>query len=64
MDLTITLGWWAVPAAFTVACYAYAISKFQYGGGDYSFPEAWNFIRLIIAAIPVLVAWLIWALLA
>jgi len=64
MTFTITFGWWLLPLAVTVLSYGYAVSKFTSGGGDYSFSEVWNGFLLIIAAIPALVAWLIWALLA
>jgi len=63
MDITITFGWWLLPLAVTVLSYGVAISKFSYGGGDYSFPEVGNAILLIVATIPALLAWLIWALL-
>jgi len=64
MTFTIEFGWWLLPLAVTVVSYGVAISKFSYGGGDYSFPEVGNTILLIVATIPALTAWLIWALLA
>ena len=62
MTFTIDLGWWLIPIAVTVMSYLFAISKFSKGGGDYSFPEVWNGILLLLATIPALLAWLIWAL--
>ena len=63
MTITIGFGWWLLPMAVTIIAYGFAISKFSRGGGgDYSFPELWNGILLIIVTIPVLIAWLIWAL--
>lgn len=31
MDITITFGWWLVPAIATLASYGVAVSKFMYG---------------------------------
>ena len=64
MDITITFGWWLVPAIATLASYGVAVSKFMYGGGDYSFLEFGNAILLLVATIPALLARLIWVLLA
>ncbi|NTJ63525.1 hypothetical protein G6M50_38155 [Agrobacterium rhizogenes] len=64
MTFTVSFGWWLLPLAVTIICYGIAISKFSRGGGDYSFPEVWNGILLLLATIPALIAWLLWALLA
>lgn len=63
MTFTLAFGWWMLPLVISVAIYGYAVSTFQRGGGDYSFPELFNLIRLIIATVPVLAVWLVWALL-
>lgn len=62
MTFTIELGWWLIPLVVTVTFYGIAISRFEHGGGDYSFPEIANLFRLLLATIPILIAWLIWAL--
>lgn len=62
MDLTITLGWWLMPLAVTAVCFGLAVANFSHSRGDYSFPEVYNAMLLLVATIPVLVAWLIWAL--
>ncbi len=64
MTFTIEFGWWLLPLAVTVVSYGGAISKLSFGGGDYSFPEVGNAILLLVATIPALAAWLIWALFA
>ncbi len=64
MAMTITFGWWLIPLALTLLFFSIAICKFERGRGDYSFPEVWNGILLLIAAIPSLIAWLLWALIA
>lgn len=63
-DVHHRLGWWLLPLAVTVLSYGYAVSKFTSGRGEYSFPDVWNGFLLIIATIPALIAWIIWALLA
>ena len=50
--------------SLTVAFYALAIRNFSHGRGDYSFPEVWNAILLLVATVPSLIVWLIWALMA
>lgn len=63
MDMTITLGWWIIPLMVTIALYAYAWTTFEYGGGDYSFSGVFNGIKLMLATVPALSVWLVWALL-
>lgn len=64
MSYTITFGWWAIPAVLTLVFFTVAISKFSGSRGDYSFPEVWNGLMLLLALVPSLVVWLIWALVA
>lgn len=65
--LTLSLGWWLLPLAITIAGPIWALprrSDEQPNGGmfsdmGYTFGVAF---RLLIAAIVALIAWLIWSL--
>ena len=64
MDITITLGWWVLPLAITLASLLWAfLTPAKPMRGDYSFPDVMPAIRFAGALILSLVAWLIWALL-
>lgn len=72
MTISISLGWWLLPAIITVASYASALflsarSASQIPRGvDYNFGAAWDAmimgILLLIATVVSMAAWLLWAL--
>ncbi|MER9652504.1 hypothetical protein NKJ26_03165 [Mesorhizobium sp. M0152] len=65
MSLTVTFGWWVVPAVITIGTFGRAaMIPAEPKGGDYSFPDPMPFIRFGLAAIFSLAAWLVWALAA
>jgi hypothetical protein len=64
MHVTLTLGWWILPLMLSIAFYAIAVSKFSRDSGDYSFAAVWNLILVLVATIPTLIVWLVWALVA
>jgi hypothetical protein len=61
MTLTFTLGWWAVPLAFTVLALVTALALGDDSGDLGSGIAA--MLRLGLAVIVSLIAWLIWAVL-
>lgn len=64
MDISITLGWWALPLAITLVSLSWAVfTPAKPMRGDYSFPDPMPAIRFAGALILSLAAWLIWALL-
>ena len=73
MVISISLGWWLLPAAVTVASYGVAFTIGAYSatqsphGGDYNFGAAWDAlivgILLLIATVVSLATWLLWTLL-
>ena len=66
MTIHIVPGWWLIPLAITIVAYGLAWREDRRQpnqGGDYSFPGVASTILYLIATIPVLFAWLIWALL-
>lgn len=65
MDVTITLGWWAIPAAMTIALVVWAFFPVRTNSTGYGrIGEAMvQVIYLMFGAILCLIAWLIWALL-
>jgi hypothetical protein len=69
MDISITLGWWLVPAVFTVAILlAWRIwgVRMQPNNGS-MFPDAagalFELLGYVVALLLAAVAWLVWALL-
>jgi len=58
--MTITLGWWLLPAILTLAtiCYAFWNSDPYHPLGSIA-----DAFRLLVCIIITLVAWLVWALL-
>lgn len=65
MTLTITFGWWLIPAAITlaVAVYAFWPEPAPRGWGDLGSGMAGAF-RLMAGIILALAAWLVWSLAA
>jgi uncharacterized membrane protein len=64
MDMTVTIGWWAVPAFITIAAIYVAIREAPTSSGrDYGASAFIALAMLMAALIVSLVAWLIWALL-
>lgn len=64
MAIEISLGWWLIPAAITVASFGWAWwVQSPDRGGDYNFTGLFNAMLWIISLVPPLAAWLIWALL-
>lgn len=65
MNLTITLGWWVIPAAVTIASLIWALvpRRSERRSGDYDFafwiPAAF---RLAVSIIVSLALWLTWSL--
>lgn len=59
--MTITLGWWMLPTALSLALMIYTVlpSKSTYAHGA----DAIEAIVLLTGMVVVLAAWLIWALL-
>lgn len=63
MTIKITFGWWLLPLAVTIICFGWA---FWHGGehpGMYGSGVLFNLIVWLVALIPALGAWLIWAVL-
>ncbi|MFP5434623.1 MAG: hypothetical protein ACLGIM_16120 [Alphaproteobacteria bacterium] len=59
--MTITIGWWAIPAIITIATIIFALwpSRSDFYGSDIT--GAFQLMACIIVS---LVAWVIWSLLA
>jgi hypothetical protein len=59
LSLTITIGWWIVPAIITLAPVIYMMlpTRYSYYGADFAGAIIW--MALVILS---LIAWLIWAL--
>jgi hypothetical protein len=63
MDMTITVGWWALPLLVTAASFGYALAiPGEPTRGDYSFPDPMPVVRFVGALVASLVAWLVYAL--
>lgn len=63
MAITLTLGWWLIPLAITVASWAWALMTPSDPSGPFAI-DPMPLIRAGTAAIISLFAWLVWALLA
>jgi len=65
MTITIHPGWWLLPLAFTLIAFGWArwCMRDSRGGGDYSFGAIADAFVVMLAAIPSLLAWLLWAIL-
>ena len=64
-QVTLSVGWWAVPLAITALSVGWAFAvPARPMRGDYSFPDIMPLFRLGAAIIGSLVAWLIWAIIA
>jgi len=65
MTFILTIGWWTIPLATTLASLSWAIfTPAKPTRGDYSFPDVMPAIRFAGALILSLASWLIWALLS
>ncbi len=63
--MTVTIGWWALPAFVTVASIYFALRESpEPRGKDYGAGAVIGALFLAGALIVSLVAWLIWALIA
>ena len=62
--MTLTIGWWAVPAFISIAALYIALREFPEQRGDYDFSPIMGVFYLAVALIVSLIAWLIWALAA
>lgn len=65
MSFTITLGWWLMPLAVTVAAFGYRWMFHQndvYSGGFMNLNELGRLLTALLAGVISLTAWLIWAL--
>lgn len=64
--MTISLGWWALPAIITLAAYAVAWWRVPAPQPSSYFPDTGpvilGFIYLSLATVVSLAAWLMWAL--
>lgn len=66
MTFTISWGWWLVPALLTLAAfiwYRVQVRSLPPSSGGYGMGAVTELVIALMAACPVLVAWLIWALL-
>lgn len=69
MNMSLPIDWWLLPAAVTVAGIAWAIPMREdeqqdgtmFSGMAYAFGAA---VRLLLACIAALAAWLIWSIFA
>ncbi len=65
MSLTVSLGWWLVPAAVSAACFGCAAYASRDLGNDrFGAGAVIAFGFYLAAAVVSLLAWLIWALVA
>ncbi|MFG1465278.1 hypothetical protein V5F77_20550 [Xanthobacter sp. DSM 24535] len=72
MTISISLGWWLLPAIITVASYASALvlsarsASRTPRGGNYNFGSMWDamlaVVLLLIATVISMAAWLAWVL--
>lgn len=64
--MTISIGWWALPALITVAAYAVALWRIPASQPSSYFPDFGpaiiGFINVALATVVALAAWLAWAL--
>lgn len=65
MSISIEISWWIIPAIITLIAFGWAHSASSGGGGGDSYSQAGQGIAMVLyfaaAAIPSLIAWLIWA---
>lgn len=60
--MTITLGWWAIPAFLTVAALLWGVAK-PSRPNPYGYGDIGGAIVALFVIIGLLVVWLIWAVL-
>lgn len=63
--MSITIGWWAIPAFVTIAAVYIALREAPTSSGnDYGASAFIGVVMMMAALIISLIAWLIWAILA
>ena len=63
--MTITFGWWAIPAVITAVAMTWALMGDYAPRGDYDFgTPVIGLLKLGAAVIVSLLAWLVWSLVA
>lgn len=67
MEFTIEAGWWLLPAAITLAIWAFAFVKSREigpsSGRDYGMTGVAHAFVWLMAIVPILIVWLIYAVL-
>lgn len=63
MTIHIAFGWWLLPLAVTVASFVLAMKLANEPDGLYGGGAMWNFVVWVFSLVPILTAWLIWAVL-
>lgn len=63
--MSITIGWWAIPAFVTIAAVYIALREAPTSSGsDYGASAFIAVVMMMAALIVSLIAWLVWAILA
>lgn len=68
MSITIELGWWLAPFAFTVASFLFAVAINRNGQSDGGWSAGLDgmfslMTYLLMCVVPSLIAWLVWSIL-
>lgn len=63
MTIDITFGWWLLPLVATVGAFIWAHVTANAKPGMYGGGAMFNLVIWLMALVPVLAVWLIWALL-